>query len=55
MVTERIVDRLETVEIDQQQRLRPTALQQTLQRQVEAVAYEPKVNVTPNAVALKDD
>jgi hypothetical protein len=24
-------------------------------RQVEAEAYEPKVNVTPNAVALKDD
>jgi hypothetical protein len=24
-------------------------------RQVEAVAYEPKMNVTPNAVALKDD
>ena len=24
-------------------------------RDVEAVAYEPKMNVTPNAVALKDD
>jgi len=24
-------------------------------REVEAVAYEPKMNVTPNAVALKDD
>jgi hypothetical protein len=24
-------------------------------RQVEAEEYEPKVNVTPNAVALKDD
>jgi ribosomal protein L40E len=24
-------------------------------RAVEAAAYEPKVNVTPNAVALKDD
>jgi hypothetical protein len=24
-------------------------------REVEAAAYEPKVNVTPNAVALKDD
>ena len=23
-------------------------------REVEAVAYEPKMNVTPNAVALKD-
>ena len=23
--------------------------------EVEAVAYEPKMNVTPNAVALKDD
>jgi len=24
-------------------------------RDVEAAAYEPKINVTPNAVALKDD
>lgn len=24
-------------------------------REVEAAAYEPKMNVTPNAVALKDD
>ncbi|HEX5366993.1 MAG TPA: hypothetical protein VFW63_10085 [Acidimicrobiales bacterium] len=24
-------------------------------RQVEQAAYEPKLNVTPNAVALKDD
>ena len=24
-------------------------------QEVEAVEYEPKVNVTPNAVALKDD
>jgi hypothetical protein len=24
-------------------------------REVEAVAYEPKMNVTPNAVAVKDD
>lgn len=25
------------------------------ERSVEAAAYEPKMNVTPNAVALKDD
>jgi hypothetical protein len=24
-------------------------------REVEAVAYEPKMNVTPNAVAMKED
>jgi hypothetical protein len=24
-------------------------------REIEAAAYEPKMNVTPNAVALKDD
>jgi len=26
-----------------------------LAREVEVAAYEPKMNVTPNAVALKDD
>jgi len=26
-----------------------------LERAVEVEAYEPKMNVTPNAVALKDD
>jgi hypothetical protein len=26
-----------------------------LERAVEVAAYEPKMNVTPNAVALKDD
>lgn len=25
------------------------------EREIEVAAYEPKVNVTPNAVALKDD
>jgi hypothetical protein len=35
-----------------------TELRATIVREaaaVEAVAYEPKMNVTPNAVALKDD
>ncbi len=31
------------------------ARQGSEQRAVEAAAYEPKMNVTPNAVALKDD